>query len=861
MTTRIQTTSPTLTGMAESAWPALLAALSFAMATNLSDTLFAEVLQALQDFTLACNTLSLQMPRNAFLNTLGKYAVPPPVVSAMQTYLEGGAGRKDSVLSPDGLGITAALGVGGSTTAPALSERNLACLKSTIATARILSADLDTAWHDVLEVLQNAAFMLGAKRPSVSRRGTASSPKTPSRSLDTSRQSIDETRSEVFEGIDSEEIAIALNVLFDSSTQMDDTAFTTFITALCQLSTEMIGIDAQRAPDHQTQSGEVEMPSTPRTPRTPSFVMSPSPDNRRRTSGFTITSSAKSGEKSFSLGKLRTVGMLNISRLVNKDPEGGWKVLTSHLLGVSRHSGAPSTVRIQASETLGDFLLGSMRVAKDSKIQHLIFEVLVGQVNVEPITHLISTDYDVRSAGYHTLNQILESSGHSLEVGWKTIFGMLNDVCRGSSPDDTTLGPETTHLSASRPSAYHKGDANLVRIAFPSLNIICTDFLSSLDPDAMRQCIACLGYFGRQKEDVNITLSAIGLMWNVSDAVQADSKDLWLELLTQLLEMARDIRSEVRGSSMQTLFKCVELYGATLSSSLWEEIWWKVVYPVLDSARGDDTQVLALVSVGNIFGSFLDKLSTLSSFEKIYTTLLSQTQSGLEFGTPQVHIAALKALERILIAVSSDKTVISTVWGSYKRMGDILKSKEGYTQEALVALVRIASLLHDHLALSHPDFQAQLSNILRTIGIYPHSPEYRPDVDVMSLLQKALFEFLSSSSTKMAPTLRLSDLSMFASLPYRAETVQAAHRIGNGKYTYVGMSKAIMPRLVVLVQEHVGDEALLKSGTIGKVLEVFELPISLKYQCPPSSRFNDDPPLWKSVSHSLHIGLDDHELI
>lgn len=850
MTTRAQPASPVLVAMAESAWPALLAALSFAMATNLSDSLFAEVLQALQEFTIACNTLSLQTPRNAFLNILGKYAVPPPVVSAMQNHLEGGAGRKESVLSPDGLGISAALGVGGgANTAPSLSERNLACLKTTIATARLLSSDLDAAWHDVLEVLQNATFMLGAKRPSVGRRATAASPKIQQRTLEV-RQSTEEPRSEVFDGIDSDEIAVAINVLFDSSTQMADHAFTTFLTALCRLSTEMLGADSLRPPPRTSTESERHAPlSIPSTPRTPTFPMSPSPDNRRRTSGFTVSSSAKSTEKSFSLGKLRTVGLLNINRLINHDPDFGWGVLTQHLLGVARHGSAPSTIRLQASEILGEFLLASMRSAKDSKIQHQVFEVLGGQVAVLPVSTLVSTDYDVRAAGYQTLNQILESSGHSLQVGWTTIFSMLNNVCRHVKLEPETA-PQTAH-AASRVSAYGKGDANLVRIAFPSLNLICTDFLSSLDPDSMRQCITSLGYFGRQQEDVNITLSAIGLMWNVSDAVQADSRDLWLELLIQLLELGKDPRSEVRGSSMQTLFRCIELYGSSLSIDLWESVWWKVVHPSLEASIGDETQVLALHSVGSIFGAFLDKLERLSSFEKLYPTLLVQTREAFETEQPKVHLASLKCLERILQAAaahSKDKTILARVWETFLHMGVAVRTRKGYTQETLIALVRVAELLHDHLDLDMTAHK-QLSETLSSTLTYSGSPEYRPDTDVMSPLQKAIFELLTSS-TKIESTLLLSDLARCASLAYHSDTVETNKKIGNGKYTFVGLSKAVMPSLAQAVHRHIGDPVLLENGTLDRVLEAYETPIGLKYGCPPSSRFNDDPPLWKTVSPS-----------
>lgn len=842
--TRSESPSPILGGMAESAWPALLAAYSFVMATNLSDALFAEVLSSLQEFTFACNTLSLWMPRNAFLNTLGRYAVPPPVVSAMQTYLEGGQGRKESVISPDGLGITAALGVGGSTAPPSLSERNLACLKTTISTAKRLSTELDTAWHDILEVLQNASFMLGAKRPSVTRRGTAASPRIGSSPL-RSRDSVDEPRSEVFEGIDTEDISIAINVLFDSTTQMDDKSFLTFLSALCQLSSEMIGVHAARP-----SAAEMEPPGTPRSSSSVSFPMSPGPDNRRRTSGIAISSSTKSGEKSFSLGKLRIVGMLNLSRMVNSEMDIGWGLITQHLLSIARHSSAPSTVRVQASDTLGELLLGSMRAAKTSNIQHMVFGVLGAQVAVEPVSMMVSTDYDVRSAGYQTLNQVLESSGHSLEVGWSTIFTMLNDVCRDNTPSQASADSQHAYLSANRISASNKGNANLVRIAFPSLNLICTDFLSALDNDAIRQCISCLGFFGRQKEDVNITLSAIGLMWNVSDAVQGDSKEIWLGLLLQMLDLGRDPRSEVRSTAIHTLFKCIELYGNSLSTPRWENVWWTVIHPILEASSDNDSQMLALVSVGNIFHSFVDKLEAMGSFGKLYSSLLLQIEQAFETAEKQRSLAALKALEKLLQALQGPgpradrEPAITAIWDTFLQMAQAIDAKEGFTQESLVALVRIAELLHSQPQLEGSR-QKALSDALRTITVYTKSPDYRPDVDVMSPLQKAVFE-LVASSTKLAPSIVMSTLAWFISLALRDDG-DSSTPPSSKKPTYVGLSKACMPKIPDLLRKLSPKAADLDLQTMLDILKAYEMPIRLRYTCPPSCRFNDDPPLWRTV--------------
>ncbi|WWD20641.1 hypothetical protein CI109_105117 [Kwoniella shandongensis] len=844
--------------MASSSWPALLAALSYCIATNLSDTIFSEVLTALQDFTIACGLLELNTPRDAFLSTLGKYAVPPPVVSAMQTHLEApNSQRNVGGIAADALGFSA-LGVGGATGPPSLSERNMACLRSTVNTARVLGPTLGEAWHDVLEILQNANFMFAARKPTISRRPTEGSPGVPSTpgALRTINETtIAETKPDILKDLDPESIQLLVNALFDSSRDLPDDAFTTFITALCQLSAEMIGLDAK---------GSIVVDLTDHSvPSTPTMALSPSQDQmRRRTSGINISHSIKSGERSFSLTKLRVVSTLNMSRIVTKEPEVGWKVITQHLLAVARHLTAPSTIRTQASDTLGELLLSSVRIGKDSRIQHQVFDVLVRQVDVNPVSFSVSTDYDVRSSGYQTLNHLLESSGHALSVGWATIFGMLDDVCKESEePASQSLqradsSASSTFADPRRPSMFSRGNANLVRIAFPSLTLICTDFLTSLDADSMRRCIACLGCFGRQREDVNITLAAIGLLWNVSDAVQGDSKELWLYLLTELLELGRDSRLEVRSSAMQTLFRCVELYGFGLSPDLWQDVFGKVIFPLLDAAQSDESQVLALTSVGAIFGSFLSSIAKLESFDEIYQRFLDKIYHAFANEPRPCCTAALKALEKVLVAVEkgvegNTASVVNATWETFVQMGKVFVEGEPYTQDNLVALVRIASLLHDQLSTEQTERLSQLSAILRSIMTYTRSPEYRPDNDTMSPLQQSISNLVSRSKS-FGANIVLGDLAEFSSLAYMGVGEQSM----SSKLTYVALSKWAMPKMGEVLEKKARDKTLYEDGTVESVLGAYSIPIKLKYDCPAPNRFGDDPPLWRTAMITLVSVLD-----
>jgi hypothetical protein len=71
----------TVRAMLNAGWPVLLAVLSFLL-TNLSDSIFGDVLGALQTLPLAVGCLA-HPPSNAFLTALAKAALPPRTIVAL----------------------------------------------------------------------------------------------------------------------------------------------------------------------------------------------------------------------------------------------------------------------------------------------------------------------------------------------------------------------------------------------------------------------------------------------------------------------------------------------------------------------------------------------------------------------------------------------------------------------------------------------------------------------------------------------------------------------------------------------------------------------------------------------------------
>ena len=381
-----------------------------------------------------------------------------------------------------------------------------------------------------------------------------------------------------------------------------------------------------------------------------------------------------------------------------------------------------------------------------AEVQQRVLQVLSQQVIYE--TTIITsgtTSVELRRMGLETLHLILQSSGHTLVVGWEIIFEMLGSVCKPAIPSvsessDSLNSTSTVEASKPKPPPLgyfsEKGYTSLVKIAFQSLTLVC-DSLTSLSPEHLRLCIKTLGQFGKQA-DTNIALTAAAsLLWGVSDSIQAKRKDtekepeysvLWMFLLDELLGLCTDSRPEVRVGAIQTLFRTLQLYGGTLSLETWHECIWKIAFPLLglltqavrqaspsqlhsDSeviAAWDDSKSLAFSSIGSLFSDFLvSKIAHLDSFADAWDTFLGHVCDSWVYDNRTITTHALRCLEKGLRAFSSvdanlkERVVESCerVWESCDTMGKELtevpgsptseKSHISFTQDNLVAYVDI----------------------------------------------------------------------------------------------------------------------------------------------------------------------------
>ncbi|KAG1789692.1 uncharacterized protein HD556DRAFT_1433599 [Suillus plorans] len=829
--------------MVENGWPALLAALSSIISTNLSDELFIDVLSSYQALTNVAGMLALSTPRDALFNSLSKFAIPLRVASSLESYVEPPTPRT-SISFMDKLGLTAPI------QAPGLSERNLACLKALVSSALFLAGSLGESWYGILEALQNADYVLNVKASQASTNRRMSTPVTPSRSVSamSSAEQGKVAHHPLLMDIDSESVLAAVQRLFDASKNLEDSAFQDFVTALCKLSSEMVGIQSDGSTLTESDDSLSPVPISP---------------HRRRVSGIHLPRTLRQGD--FGVERLGSVAMLNLHRLIYRAPEVAWNTTTNHLLWIMGLSSAPQLIRVQAARVLHEVLTVVPRNLSSTgdlqaKVQRRVLDVLSKQIMLGSICKPAALS---RSQSVDSISMLsLQEMPHQKPLP----LGYVSD----------------------------RGYTALVKIAFQSLKLVC-DSVSVFSPEDLRLCIKTLGRFGRQA-DTNIALTAAeSLLWSVSDSIQAKRKDtemepeysaLWMCLLLEVLGLCADARHDVRVGAIQTLFRAMQLYGATLMLDTWNDYIWKITFPLLDtisietrrsafepgalldSGRAaqspehawDESESLALQSIGSIISDFLvAKIMHLESFSKAWSVFVTHVHDTVSLDRRNLSPPALLCLGKVVKALSGADVSLQAkvdIGSMLSPSTNTTQHHRAFTQESLVALVDTKK----EWPLQRLN---RLMDILKGVLTYPDSTDCRPDVDGLSPVQVVVLDAIADINLTGSgnPSLTLRDLSEFSTLPFLAafhvpilSPASPATPIAASSQkqaTYIALSKKVTPLIVELYMRFKDELEIYEDGTLEAIFSAYSIPIKLKYECPAPSKFGKDPPLWKTATTSF----------
>jgi hypothetical protein len=493
----IQTSSSLVT----ECWPAVLATCSTFLNATLDTDYYRALVRAIQKFTQVSGLLRLSTPRDAFLTTLGKAAVPSNLMLAGISSPRPPTAEKASIFSnAKGLLSVDSLASQSSTstsneknrqpshdmTVPALGARNLLCLRALLNLAIALGPTLQSAWSIIFETLQIADLVM-----SLSYQGNRSSSGAANRTDPES--AADKLEAE------TSAVQAAARRLFESTVDFPNESFMEVLTALCAL----------LGPGPSSESGQ----NTPTVSR-PKIL------HQRRMgsgSGISLTTEANSRDSAFALNKIGELAALNEARLSQYDPaESGWDVLIAKVIHFSADARNATPTRLLAadilSRTVKEIAEFSMSDEQREDIQARVLLAVQRQISAlrptssDEIDTPSDTDIRVHQIALEALKSMIEHCGESLVAGWGAVFESLMSVFLIKETDP----------SGNKSSTYSNGrdlhgveviSRSLARSAFGTVQLVCSDFMSAVPDACLSTLLELLLRFSCQQDDLNMSLT------------------------------------------------------------------------------------------------------------------------------------------------------------------------------------------------------------------------------------------------------------------------------------------------------------------------------------------------------------------
>ncbi|KAG9256912.1 uncharacterized protein F5Z01DRAFT_492523 [Emericellopsis atlantica] len=879
--------------LVDECWPAILATCSTFLYAAMDSEYYHGLVRAFQRFAHVAGLLQLATPRDAFLTTLGKAAVPPNVFTACLTAGQrpgtGSAGDGSSsilsnargLLSTDNLSTPTAEKRQPSFDAQMamLNTRNLLCLRALLNLGIALGPTLSSAWRIVLETLQQADFVL------------FSSAKTPGRTPSIYRGHVNSGEQEGGSltanfGNEVRAVETAASRLMESTVDFPNESFLQVVQAIRRL----------------LQRSATDKPDTKRQPSSQANEKMPAlqaPGQHRRVSSFSTASSGPpTQEDQFALVKLGEVASINIERLLAYPPdESGWTLIVEGLVENLNSKIDATSVRTRAAETLAKLMLETANLTESlpeearGPVQLRMLQALSSAV--EPLQEedrevsvaVRAVDVNIHRIILDGLKSIVEECGESLVRGWEVAFDIIGSVFILKE----TAGDER---AATDPTLIKTRSPKLVRASFSSLQLIASDFLASLPNSCFLILVDTLYKFSSQDDDLNIALTTVTFFWVLSDFLSSKSESLkitaelmeeseasdltkkasdhshkasvpalWMLLLLRLTAVASDDRLELRNSAIQTLLRIFDAYGDRLSPEAWLICVKSVVFRLLialqveleaaqqgatDGSELSDwtgTAVVVLDGISALLADYLEVLLQSPGFGKLWNDLFDHLASMLEFEILDIDTATYKALSRILSRANSkggptlSPENIERAWGTWSRSvpNSSLSSSTPTSFNNQACLSAYVSALRQVYALIQNQLSAskveQILELLNTTVERATMSNYSSDIEQTTQLQSEVLDAINMIRTDVpgVPSAVIEQLAVFVTLAFSDEQTNA----GPGpRCTFVALSKASMAMMETLVIQHAADPDLgiYTSGALATALSALREPVTLKYQ-------------------------------
>lgn len=464
-----------IASLIEECWPAILATTSTFLHAALDNDFYHQLVRSLQRFSQIAGLLEKSTARDAFLTTLSKAAVPanllnptpgigPTSPSSTRKFSSSFYRSPKALLSVDSIASSLSNDKHRRSSADQprqamLGVRNLLCLRALLNLATAVGPLLGPAIEIVLTTLRQADNIVSSM--------LAASATTP------------EVMAEV------EAVTVASKRLFELTTEYSDDAFRLILQVICR--------PLQPVPEDSP-------PSSPASSNGPRLKLARLPSSY----GVGLTLGLRDHDRISTLGKLKQLAGFNIDRFASVNAlQTGWSVLSHALVHTATSADESSSIRTSAADIICRTAVSiatvttTHRKTETEQVQGLSLIALEGMIkSLRAAEEPQAIDHEVHAKAIEALRDILEACNTTLQTGWTTVLGSLETVF--------VFGAEIQDRRKRPPQLL---TPSLGRLAFETVQLICSDFLGLIPMASLAKLVDILHHFASQDNDLNMSLT------------------------------------------------------------------------------------------------------------------------------------------------------------------------------------------------------------------------------------------------------------------------------------------------------------------------------------------------------------------
>lgn len=427
---------------------------------------------------------------------------------------------------------------------------------------------------------------------------------------------------------------------------------------------------------------------------------------------------------------------------------------------------------------------------------------------IESISKVIESLYEENQIiAYKCLCAMIEHLGiaHLTLSVWKRCIECIGD-CH-------TLSDK---LSVSSTSSKLMQHLRVKKCAFSGLQVVISDLLSSIAVEALADLMNAIALFVRANDEMNMSLTAIELLWKFSDFVfgLADYT-LWMSTIVLFKEFCSDSRPEIRNSANQSLFRSVTLKTEFIPIELWSRNFNSIFFLLLQDLQEKkffDSILHATNGCCTLVYSHLDYfIDRFADFASVWQNLLQYLRSSLLIESPllEYSMCLIKSFRLLLTAAnkSSFRNSRYDLWLDIYRFWISINENSLFIlpQNVLVNYVQcfgmIFNLIRNSSFYSLEMLDEILQNLHTTIRRPIHKKDYFSDTEQLSSLQSAVMDQIKLIDTAIIPTSEdfiVKNYAVMAKIPWQTHSSCDGVMFASGVALSTFIIGSLLPSLLKL---------------------------------------------------------------